>query len=79
MHYDLKTSSNEILLWAIDVIIMRKQQYMKFLDLVNSCEEVPKRSYLMERILHEEGTTLTDFDDEIAAIQRELDSESRYE
>lgn len=76
MHYDLKTSSNEILLWAIDVTLMYRKKYAEYLDFIsngNKLEEDDMR-FIMESLNHEDGVTLQDYDDEIIAIQNELDN-----
>lgn len=78
MQYDLKTSSNEILTWAMDVILMRKSQYMAFLERVESGEELPEMKFIHETIWWKDGVTLKDFDDEIELIQNELDKDYRY-
>ena len=79
LHYDLKTSSNEILFWAIDVILMRKAQYIEFLDYINNDNKISNRTFIHERLWYEAGLTLEDFDNEIELIQNELDKDYRYE
>lgn len=79
MHYDLKRSSNNTLLWAVDIVLMRKAQYIEFLDYLKSGEKLPNRHFIIEKIWYEDGVTLEDFDTEIESILYELDKDYRYE
>lgn len=78
MHYDLKRSSNKILLWAMDVLIIRKAEYMNFLEQIENENKIPEMKFIHESIWYENGVTLTDFDDDIERIQFELDEDYRY-
>lgn len=77
MYYDLKTSSNEILIWVIDVLLMRKAEYLAFLDYIKSGKEIPKMKFIHEKLWYEHGKKLEDFDNEIIRILNELDKDYR--
>lgn len=80
MRYNLKTSSNETLLRALDILIMYKAEYSDFLDKLQSGDiTIGTRGFFHVKMWYEDGVTLNDFDEEIIAIQNELDSDRRYE